>query len=476
MKNIVKIGLISSFLLGFLLVACGKKGDGPVITRFKWTILGYFDGNNPQDQDSLDGHSYVIKDVQELEKIDSTQDVQIVVMLSSFKTEGNCSYYHIQRHLDELPDQISSEVLSDLGKKDMSLFATLRDFIDYGVDKYPAEHYMLVINDHAAGWKGLCSDAVNGGGSWMSLSDLSSALTGHNFDIIWFYTPSLATAEVAYQIKDQADYMIASQYQWYPDNIMGADIWLSYLTEYPNTDVREFARRIPQAVDSAAYLVSPYKHFHSATINLSKLSSLASNVSNLAQSLVNLTGSNWTNVWSAWDISHNYDDCDSLPLDLREFARRIQDQTVLDTTIRNRALLVENSVNSAVITQYLYPEYPTISGISIHFPWDESSFDSTDYSQLHFAETGWDDFLSVFIQTYSGSYAGSLDVRSNPTGAKVYIDGVDTGDLTNVIIGGVMPGSHDVKLVKTGYKDWSISIILLPQQTRIIYANLVPGP
>jgi hypothetical protein len=476
MNNIFKVFIISFILLAFLFFACSKNGTEPEPVKYKWTILGYFDGNNPEDQ-SPDGHSYVIKDVQELEKINSTQDVQIVVMLGSVKNDGSCRYYHIQRHLDEPQDEISSEVLSLLGKKDMSLFTTLRDFISYGRDKYPADHYLLIINDHAAGWKGLCSDAVNGGGSWMSLPEFSSALSGYNFDIIWFYTPSLATAEVAYQIKDQAKYMVASQYKWYPDNIMGADVWLSYLTENPNTDVREFARRIPQAVDSAAYLVSPIKHFHSAAINLSKLSTLASDVSNLAQSLIDYTGSNWSKVWSAWEISHNYDDCDSLPLDLREFVRRIQNQTALDTTIRNRALLVENSVNSAVITQYLYPEYGVLGGISIHSPWDESGFDFTDYSELHFAETGWVDFISAFIKTYSGFYAGRLDIRSNPTGARVFLDDVDTGDSTNMVIGVVLPGSHVIKLTKTGYQDWiSPTYTLLPQETRLVYAILKPGP
>jgi hypothetical protein len=476
MNNIFKAVVISFILFVFLLFACSKKGDGPEPTKYKWTILGYFDGNNPQDQ-APDGHSYVIKDAQEMEKADSTQEIQVVVMLGSVKTEGNCKYYHIQNHPDEQPDEISSEVLSDVGNADMSFSSTLRDFVSYGKDKYPAEHYLLIINDHAAGWKGLCSDAVNGGGGWMSLSDFSSALSGYNFDIIWFYTPSLAIAEVAYQIKDQANYMIASQFKWYPDNIMGAAVWLSYLTENPNTEVREFARRIPQAVDSAAYLISPTKLFHTATINLSKVSTLASDVSNLASSLIDHTGSNWDKVWSAWEISHNYDDCDSLSPDLREFARQIQNQTALDSTIKNRALLVENSVNTAVIAQNSFPEYNALGGISIHFPWDQTGYDSTDYSQLNFGTTGWDEFLSVFLQTYSGNYAGIFDISSNPTGAKVYIDDVNTGDTTNVVIGGIFPGAHVIKLTKTGYKDWeSPTYTLLPRQTQLVHAILKPGP
>ena len=246
MTKTCRTAFICLIVLLTLILACGKKnGTKPEPTKYKWTILGYFDGNNPQDQ-TPEGHSYVIHDEQELEHIDSTQDIQVVVMLGSFKTGGNCKYYHIQSGLDKLPDSVSSEVLKDLGKTDMSDPTSLRDFISFGMDKYPADHYLLIIDDHAGGWKGLCSDQINGSGSWMSLSELSSALTGYDFDIIWFYTPSMATAEVAYQIKDRADYMIASQYKWYPEKIMGATIWLPYLTENPNVEARDFARKSPR--------------------------------------------------------------------------------------------------------------------------------------------------------------------------------------------------------------------------------------
>jgi hypothetical protein len=181
-------------------------------------------------------------------------------------------------------------------------------------------------------------------------------------------------------------------------------------------------------------------------------------------------------VWSAWEISHNYEDADSLPLDLREFTRRIQNQTALDSTIRNRALLVENSVNSAVITQYLYPEYDVLGGISIHFPWDQAGFDSTDYSQLYFAETGWDDFISVFIQTYLGNYAGTLDINSKPTGARIFLDGIDTGDTTKTIFEGLLPRTYTIKLTKASYKDTLFSTTVYANQIRPIYVILKSSP
>ena len=332
----IKIFKVTSLLLiatSIFLFACSKKKPPePEPSKYKWTILGYFDGNNSEDQ-TPEGHSYVIQDLQELEQIDSNEEVQVLVMLGSAKTDGNCKYYHVERHLNEPPDVISSEVVKDLGKKDMSDFTTLRDFIGYGMQNYPAEHYMLIINDHGRGWKGLCSDNVNGAGNWMSLPDLYSALFGFEFDIIWFYTPSMATAEVAYQIMDRAEYMIASQFKLYPDNIMGSTIWLPYLTDDPDTKVRDFAHKVTEAIDSVAS-VPPVKRFHSVLIHLPKISQLATDISNLGKNLIDSTGSYWNEVWDAWGWSHTYKYCDSALVDLREFARQIQSQPNLNSAIK----------------------------------------------------------------------------------------------------------------------------------------------
>ena len=486
MIKISKITIIWFIVIITLFFSCSKKSTKPKPTKYKWTILGYFDGNNPQDQ-APDGHSYVIKDLQELEGIDSAQQqVQILVMLGSFKTDGNCKYYHVQRHLDEPPDHISSEVLADKGKIDMSDPTTLRDFLGFGMQKYPAEHYMLIINDHGGGWKGVCSDNINGSGNWMSLPDLSTALIGFTFDIILFYTPSMATVEAAYQMRERAEYMIASQFKWHPDNILGAtelgkdSAWLPYLTNNPNTDINPFARKVTEAIYMAAMRISPDKDVHSALIHLPKISKLASDISSLDRSLIDSTGAYWRDVWEAWYASLNYDELDSVFVDLRYFARQIQAKPNFDPTIINYARAVEVSVNDAVIAQFMFPKYNLvwgkIGGIAIHFPWKNEDFDSSRYVQLDFSATNWDDFISVFIQTYLGNYAGALKVMSNPTGANIFLNGVDTGYKTTAIIEGLLPGDYNLKVTKGGYQDGIYAIFIEAQDTTIQQAYLKPGP
>ncbi len=411
----------------------------------------------------------MIKDLDSLEQIDSTEEVQVLVMLGSAKTDGNCKYYHVKMD--------TSEVLLDVGKPDMSNPVTLRDFIGYGMQNYPADHYMLIINDHGRGWKGICYDTINDANNWMSLPDLSYALSGFEFDIIWFYTPSMATAEVAYQIMDRAQYMIASQFKWYPDNIMGSTEWLPYLTDNPDIDAKSVAMKVTRAIYNAAQSISPYKHVHSILIHLPKIAQVATDVSNLGKDLIDSTGTFWNEVWDAWDASHisGYNDSESIFVDLREFARQIQSQPNLNSTIKNYADTLEDSIDEAVLAEFMHPDYPNLGGISIHFPWNQDDFDSTSYVQLDFVTTNWHSFVSTFIQSFLGNYSGTLNISSKPTGARVFLNEEYTGDTTNVIIGGLFPGYYILKLVKDGYQEKTRDIRIVAQKTTFVHLNLVPS-
>jgi hypothetical protein len=472
-----KITSILLVVILTLLAACSKKnGPGPDEFDHKWAILGYFDGNNSEDQ-TPGGHSYVIQDLQELEQIGSTDEVQVVVMLGSFKTDGNCRYYHVDYHPNEPPDVINSEVLLDMGKKDMSDPTTLRDFVSYGAENYRAERYMLIVNDHGGGWKGLCSDAINGDGSQMSLPEFSTALSGFEFDIIWLYAPSMATAEVAYQIRDRATYMIASQFDSYPTSIMGSTVWLADLADNPDMYSIIFASKVTEEVYNAAQGISTEKHVHSVLIYLRKMAQVAADASDLGEGLVGGAGAFWNDVWDAWGASHNYDELDSTVVDLRQLAREIQTKTNLNLLIRSDAEDLDSSVNEAVLAQFMHPEQDLIGGLSIHLPWNQIGFDSLDYVQLDFSTTNWHSFLSTFIQSFSGKYAASLQISSSPTGAKVFLNEVDTGYETNALITDILPGRYTIRLTKAGYRDFfQQNVWFNPGETRLIHTILIPSP
>jgi hypothetical protein len=73
--------------------------------------------------------------------------------------------------------------------------------------------------------------------------------------------------------------------------------------------------------------------------------------------------------------------------------------------------------------------------------------------------------------TVTGS-TGSIHVNSNPSAAKIYIDGRDTGQKTNATITNVSVGNHTVKLVLGGYKIWTRTVNVIQAQTAQVNANL----
>lgn len=247
--------------MAFALVFTGCQSK-----KAKWTILVYMDGNNNLDN-SQNGTSFVIGDAQEMEKVGSTKDVQIMAMVGSLKTGGNCKYYHIEKHENELPDSLRSTVIEDLGGKDMSDKQTLLNFIRRGMELYPAERYMLIIDDHGGGWRGACEDEQNGAGGMMSMPDMRWALDTFHFDVIVFHACLMSMVEVAYELKDRADYMVACQFTMPMQSILGPEKWLTQLVANPGMDGLEVSKKIVDAVYTTAN--EKQKDSHMAVTDLS---------------------------------------------------------------------------------------------------------------------------------------------------------------------------------------------------------------
>lgn len=71
---------------------------------------------------------------------------------------------------------------------------------------------------------------------------------------------------------------------------------------------------------------------------------------------------------------------------------------------------------------------------------------------------------------------GSIDVRSTPTGARIYLDGADTGKVTNAVLADVKAGSHSITLKKELFQDYSTSVNVSKNQTANVNAELFAAP
>jgi len=112
-------------------------------------------------------------------------------------------------------DKIASPCLRDMGNVAMSSKDSLREFLEWGMKKYPAEHYLLVAMDHGFGYPGSMIDETDRDA--MTMPQMREAIegaeksTGKKIDIVGFDACLMAMAETACELKDVTDYTVASQ-------------------------------------------------------------------------------------------------------------------------------------------------------------------------------------------------------------------------------------------------------------------------
>ena len=67
---------------------------------------------------------------------------------------------------------------------------------------------------------------------------------------------------------------------------------------------------------------------------------------------------------------------------------------------------------------------------------------------------------------------GSLAVTSTPEGARILIDGAETGNVTNATLDGIAVGTHTVTVTKEGYRDASAEVTIAYNETAPLHLDL----
>lgn len=96
---------------------------------------------------------------------------------------------------------------------DMTSSQTLQQFLEWGMEAYPAERYVVVLGGHAAGFAGAVTNSQRS--KMLSLPDIEKALgeLPTRPEILVFNTCLMAQAEAAEQFSENASYLVASQSQ-----------------------------------------------------------------------------------------------------------------------------------------------------------------------------------------------------------------------------------------------------------------------
>jgi len=163
----------------------------------------------------------------------------------------NSTLYRVKHDPNFLDSTIVSEVINDNGavitgkEVNMASASTLKSFVEFSMLSYPADHFVLILWGHGAGWRGICPDGTD----LLTLPDLSSAFydamltTGRMIDIIAFDSCAEAALETLMQVHDYCKLFLGSEsavpFQGLPYTTVVND-----LAAQPSQSPEEFASRI----------------------------------------------------------------------------------------------------------------------------------------------------------------------------------------------------------------------------------------
>lgn len=378
----------------------------PIDKTAEWTVMVYLDADNNLESAGID-------DINEMEMVGSTSEVNIVVQVDrvpySVLASSNQGYaddtsngnwtttrrYYVTQDSD--PVLINSPLKIDLGELNMGDPQTLVDFANWAANNYPAKKYLLVIWNHGGGFRSLnlakdiAWDDTNGGDK-ITMPELEDALSmisaqiGKNIDIVGMDACLMAMTEVAYQIKDYADILVTSE-ESEPEGGWPYDTILSQLVSNPLMSPEELATDI---VDKYIYFY-PFSNVTQSAIDLSYMDTLAGQLSNLALAVMSDTLTPKNIYINAAYYSQYYGDPDFI--DLYDFCNQLLAYSN-SLEVKNIALNIQQTLNYAVIKSgYSGGSVSGSKGLSIYFPW-YYAYNSNKYNSTNFAQdTFWDEML-----------------------------------------------------------------------------------
>jgi len=370
-------------------------GSGPVAD---WTVMVYLDGDNSLESAAIDTFL-------NLASVGSSPQVKIAVQMDRIGIDdryGNwtdCKRFYILKDITPTPENATQ----DLGEIDMGEPETLKDFVNWTMNNYPANRYFLVLWDHGAGFMGFCFDITNLGNS-LSLPELSQALNGlpATIDVILVDACSTSMIEVAYQIKDYANLLIGPEDLGYEP--APYKDYLSDLASNSTMSPKAFAKEV---VTNYINWCSSAANIQNATLSatdLTKITSVTAAIDDYALELEEKETTFHEQISLARNFTEGYQGPYEKQtgnfIDLYHFAQ-LAYEYVHDPELQAAAiqLMTSLSIGNAIVAD-ANKAHPNSHGLSIFFP-DENekynafgdTYEKTDFTK----DTLWDKFITYHM-------------------------------------------------------------------------------
>lgn len=379
-----KPGILAWLLLIFTIHLCANKADS-------WTVLVYMAGDNNLSEAA-------IQNINDMEAAALPANLKLVVQ-SDLPLDS--AYPGGQRRLIKADDSphISSPLIQDLGQINSGHPRTLYDFARWGFKRYPSDKRALIIWGHGNSWfkgdaqKWICPD--DGAQSLISVYDgqLQSALKGlPHIDILILDACSMQSVEVLTELKDVADYVIASEDEvpskGFPYQEMMVFFDGSLLPEAISIQIVDafidsydaYGSQNPEPYSLAVTCSAAKMHVYDSF--LQELQSFSLRYRYHAEELLALRD-------GCYEMNHGF--CD---VDIYEyFAKVAMESSNLDLQTGARAVLA--ALDSVIIHKRNLGHAENVGAAALWFPWHWQYFEGLwmRYIKLDFAQYRWINLL-----------------------------------------------------------------------------------
>lgn len=184
----------------------GPPEDPPGKVR-DWTVLYYGNGNAAD----LDWDTYSA--AQSWGSIGTDDKVAFAAQVARHSEAGAAKRLSFGK--PRANDDYNVKVEAELGPTNMGDGKNLADFLRWGIQKYPARHYMVVLAGHGGAYQGGYPDHV--AHDHLEHQEMKDALAeahrlaGQPVDVLVHASCLMACAEAAHAVQDDVQYMVASE-------------------------------------------------------------------------------------------------------------------------------------------------------------------------------------------------------------------------------------------------------------------------
>ena len=360
------------------------------------TVMVYMCGTDLESKNGM-----ATSDLSEMAKATVGSNVNVIVYT------GGCSRWQnniVSRDVNQIYQVKSGglKLLEDnMGSKPMTDPGTLKEFIVYCTENFPANRNELIFWDHGGGSiSGFGYDQKYTRAGSMTLAGIDKALgqAGAKFDFIGFDACLMGTCENALMLADYADYLIASEETepgtgWYYTN------WLSTLSGNTSVPTVELGKLI---IDDYTDVSARTTRGQSTTLSIVDLAELSYTVPKPLRDFASSTSElinngEYARVSDARSGAKEFSRTSKLDqVDLAHLAYKLD-------TKESRALA--KAVTGAVKYNRTSADMANAYGLSIYFPYRNASSVSTAVAT--YKNIGIDDEYSKCIEAFASlEYAG----------------------------------------------------------------------